>query len=453
MKRTEMLNKIPYAVMATMTCVGLTGCGTQAEDVMKPLKNGNYADAIYKYNGADFSDKEKKEFKDQVKKYLNDIVEDYAEGKITYEEVQKAISVISDMQINKMDENIATASASVTRLYASKTAYEEGLSKFNEGKYELAIDSFSKVVEEDIYYEDAVIKQEEAKQIQYEMRKADMIAEVDKYIANEDYVSAFNVIESFIENNDVDDKALEKKYNEYIDKYVQKITDKVNTLKNNKDYVTALTTVRDAMEVVEVESLNVLCKELERQYVALIKEKAESLIEDKEYLLALQIIDNAKAVVENGDFTKLIERIEKEKPIYLADIKYQTSSGYALIKAGENVKDTLGNEYTPNGNLFEMSNTEDDWSGESVGSVEYYLGYSYDKFNLTIAVDDVSDNISSVFTIYGDNIALYKINLNRKTVPTDISIDVSNVNYLSIKMSGATDDGTVTAILSNGYFE
>ena len=452
MKRTKMLRKIPYAVMATMTCVGLTGCGTKAEDVMNPLKNGKYEDAIDKYNDADFSDKEKKEFKNQVKKYLDDIVEDYAEGEITYEEVQKAITAISDMQIHKMDENIATTSSSISRLYASKTAYEDGLSQFNEGKYELAISSFSKVVEEDIYYEDAVKKQEEAKQLQYEMIKSEMISKVDEYIANEDFASAFNEIESFMENNDVDDNALNKKYNEYVEKYVKLITDKVNTLKEKKDYTTALTTVKDAMEIMEVEEFNILYKELEYQYVVLIKEKVESLINDKEYLLAIQIINNAKSVVENGDFTELLERIEKEKPIYLSDLKYQTSSRYALIKEGEKVKDTIGNEYTPNGNLYEMSNYDDGWS-EYEGSVEYYLGYSYDKLNLTLAVDDTSDNVSSVFTIYGDNVVLYKINLNRKTVPTDISINVSNVNYLSIKMSGITDDGTVTAIISNGHFE
>ena len=48
---------------------------------------------------------------------------------------------------------------------------------------------------------------------------------------------------------------------------------------------------------------------------------------------------------------------------------------------------------------------------------------------------------------------LYTLNLNRKTVPTEVVIDVSKVNYLSIKMSGVSDDGSVVAIISNGYFE
>ena len=106
----------------------------------------------------------------------------------------------------------------------------------------------------------------------------------------------------------------------------------------------------------------------------------------------------------------------------------------------------------PDGNLYEMTNTDDGWN-EHQGNVDYYLGYGYNKIHFNVAVDDVSNDISSVLTVYGDDVVLYTLNLNRKTVPTEVVIDVSKVNYLSIKMSGVSDDGSVVAIISNGYFE
>lgn len=59
------LGKISCITMVAMTCVGLTGCGTKAEDVMKPLKDGKYEEAASKYNEAEWLIKKKKNLRNR----------------------------------------------------------------------------------------------------------------------------------------------------------------------------------------------------------------------------------------------------------------------------------------------------------------------------------------------------------------------------------------------------
>lgn len=106
-KNKNNLGKISCITMAAVTCVSLTGCRTKAEDIMTPLKNGKYEEAASKYDEADWSDNEKEEFKKQLREYLSQIVTDYAAGTMTYEDAKSTIATISDMQVQKMDEDVA----------------------------------------------------------------------------------------------------------------------------------------------------------------------------------------------------------------------------------------------------------------------------------------------------------------------------------------------------------
>ena len=209
--------------------------------------------------------------------------------------------------------------------------------------------------------------------------------------------------------------------------------------------------VSNASATIECDEFSALYEKIKSDYVLIIKEKVEDLINNEDYLQAINILNNAQEIVDSEEFAELKTRIEQEKPVYLSDLKYQTSNQFELIEEGEVITDTIGNTYTPNGNLYEMTNSNDGWN-ENNGSVEYYLGYSYSKMYFKVAVDDISSNISSVMTIYGDDVALYTLNLDRKTVPTEVVIDVSNVNYLSINLAGASD-GNITAIIFDGYLE
>lgn len=449
-KNKTNIGTISCVTVAAMTCVGLTGCRTQAEDVMEPLKDGKYEEAVEVYDDADWSDKEKDKFKKQIREYLSQLVTDYAAGIITYEQAIDTISTISNMQIHKMDEDVATASGEIATMYASKTAYDNGLKQMDNGNYDIAIEYFKKVIETDCNYETAKSKISESEVLYYSKIKTQMLEEAETFVEAGDYISALNKIDNFMNTNGKDTD-IERTYDEYVDAYISVITKQVDDLIANKDYIGAFEVVRIAQEEITLEELVDLKTTIEDEYILMITEKVETLIGSKEYLQAIDILNNAQEIVTSEKFTELMATIEAEKPVYLSDLKYQSSNQFELINDGENVIDTLGNIYTPNSNLYEMTNSHDGWS-EYKGNVDYYLGYSYNKMCFKLAVDDVSTDISSVMTIYGDDIVLYTINLDRKTIPTEIVLDVSNVNYLSMNMEGA-EDGSVTAIISEGYFE
>lgn len=396
-------------------------------------------------------DKEKEEFKKQINDYLSQIVTDYAAENITYEEARDIVGTISDMQINNMDEDIAVASGSLSTLKASKTAYKNGIIQMEKENYIGAMEYFEAVIETDINYEDANKKLVEAGTLQYNKIKEEMLAEAENFIKNTDYKSAFDLIENFKNENNIVDEDLDKIHDAYIKDYIKIVTGKVDDLIANKDFITAFDVVSNASATIECDEFSALYEKIKSDYVLIIKEKVEDLINNEDYLQAINILNNAQEIVDSEEFAELKTRIEQEKPVYLSDLKYQTSNQFELIEEGEVITDTIGNTYTPNGNLYEMTNSNDGWN-ENNGSVEYYLGYSYSKMYFKVAVDDISSNISSVMTIYGDDVALYTLNLDRKTVPTEVVIDVSNVNYLSINLAGASD-GNITAIIFDGYLE
>lgn len=442
--------KVSCITMAAVSCIGLTACGTKPKEVINDLKNCKYEDALTKFNNTDWSDKKMKQLKNELSDYLSQLVPDYAADKITHEQAVDTISAISDMHISEMEEDIAITSASIKAMYNSKQSYKVGMEWMGKKIYDTAIECFERVIEDDCNYELAKEKIVEATKLKYEKEKTDMYKAVEDYLKAGDYASAISSIENFKKSLKEEDADVNKFYDDCVSEYVVEIAKKVDEALKKKDYQGAFDNVLEAKEIIVNDEIKNLYEKVKNEYVGLITEKVEALIEEKDYMQATNVLNNTIIFFE--EFGTLMERINEEKPVYFADLKYQSSSQYQQITEGEGVTDTLGNKYMPDGNLYEMTNTDDGWN-EHQGNVDYYLGYGYNTVHFNVAVDDVSADISSILTVYGDDVVLYTLNLNRKTVPTDVVVDVSKVNYLSIKMSGVSDDGSVVAIISNGHFE
>lgn len=72
----------------------------------------------------------------------------------------------------------------------------------------------------------------------------------------------------------------------------------------------------------------------------------------------------------------------------------------------------------------------------------------------TVSVDDISDqNHECTLKIEGDGVTLFSLVLNRKTIPTKVDIDVSNVNYLKFTLTDSSEGGHIYAILSDFRFQ
>ncbi len=185
-------------------------------------------------------------------------------------------------------------------------------------------------------------------------------------------------------------------------------------------------------------------------YVNFICEKVEALRKEKKYQQALTMLKNASEIVSSPTFDELAKNIENEKPIYLTEVKCQNKDNYEQVAEGTEVEDTLGNKYQY-GNLYRIF-THFAHSRYNNGRADYYIGYSYEKLCGFIAVEDSGDNISAKFSILGDGVVLYSIDVTRLTAPVPLEVDVSNVNIVTIKLD-SYDQGKLQVLLSDFYFE
>ena len=165
-----------------------------------------------------------------------------------------------------------------------------------------------------------------------------------------------------------------------------------------------------------------------------IIQEAEAAYENSGYESALSIVNNALTVLP-GD-----QQLMSEKDIYTAcapvDLTTLTPyfEGYISVLTGE-VTDTLGNTYHSGlkGHMYESDASEFDcyhiWD----------IGGEYNTLTATgiVLEEEKGSGDTASFRIYGDGVLLYeKSDIDSKTKPYNIEIDITGVTDLKIEMYG-----------------
>lgn len=273
----------------------------------------------------------------------------------------------------------------------------------------------------------------------------------DSYVAAKDYSGAL----SFLSKQS--STAYISGLSDFVDeKYksieVKSVIAKADEYVKDNDIATAITeitTYKEENDITDNAELNEYLDNVSKSYVAMILERVTALEEKENYIMALNILSNAKIVIDAKEFNDEVDKINAVKPVYLYDLKCTNWNRFSLVNSGKALTDTIGNKYEVGGNLYTIS-CKSNYS-DYYGYAEYYLGYRYKTLTGILAVDDSSNNVGTTFMIEGDNIQLYSINLSRKTIPTSFTVDISNVNWLRIKLVG-NDYGDFLAILSDFQF-
>lgn len=430
---------------AVSLCLTLTGCVTQSEKIIQYLEEKKYDEALKSVSKRDLSREDRKELVSAMREELENVVDAFANGETDYDTVSNIISTIYQMNFTELDGDIGAASARFQQLQDSKNAYEQAKKALEAGQYVDAINSFNQVVQDDCNYEDAASKIAEAK----EKYAAQVMDEAKAKAKKGEYSDAIKLL-SDAEGILSDSEEIKALLTEYKRDFAMQKADEY--IKKN-DYEQAIKEIEDYRRSSKDDSSEIASytEKIENEYVSLILEKVEKLRTEKDYLTALTMLENASKVVSSTKFDDMIETLNKERPVYLSELKYQSADRFEEIGAGEERTDTIGNKYTT-GNLFEMSSNITGWESSKNAHADYYLGYKYQTLRGTIAVDDLSDDYGCSIIIEGDGVVLYSLDLTRLTVPTAIEIDISNVNYLTIR-SGDTTGGTFYILMSNFSFE
>lgn len=360
--------------------------GAQNKTVQKFISfviENQYAEAIKQYqNGIAGNAKLESEASDCIENYLKKIEEGVLKGEYD----QKAVKVMTKTVSEVYDSTgcqisgYSTLNQNIEKALDSKVAYKSGLSLFESGNYKDAITEFKKVLAADSDYEDAVAKCQEAQ-----------------------------------------------------DAYKKEKLDKVKSLLDAEDYLSAIALLKEASAVFP-EDADFLAQlnACEKNYIAKTLSDAEAVFTDyTKYKEAVNIIN---AAIQHYPNDKSLEE-KKEyymqfQPVSVYDMEPIKGSAYTSITD----TDTYGNQHEKN---FMCGFTDDT-------DTTFNLKKAYNLFTATIYGRSSDNEIHyESINIYADGNMIYeKISIpDNSTPPFDIQIDVTGVTELRIVMTRISSYG------------
>ena len=241
-------------------------------------------------------------------------------------------------------------------------------------------------------------------------------------------------------------------------------------LSNTKDkvdqegYAEAISYLKKRLEKNNVDNVDEIDKymnEINEAYKKEILDIVKEYEGNKKYLKALDVLADARDVVDLQEFSNAEDRINEERPIYLCDLgKTIDNENYHRADKGDDLKDTEGNIYEQNKNLyyFEYEYLRYVGGGKTKAFAEYNLGGKYKSLSGKVVVWDktyevVWDKIKpkamkNAFTVVisgdGKEIKRLRYDVNE-------TIDVSGIKTLRIEVDYGNNNlpNTIYVLLSD----
>lgn len=364
-----------------------------------------------------------------INKYLLETM-----GDIVLPQEYSAITTIGEYNVELND-----IVADYYNLYNSKIAYKKGVELYNKNDFSGAINSFLKVTKEDNWYDDAQNKLTESRKklLEEKMKK------IEKYIADGDYESAQSVINE-LRSEELTDE-ISKKLDEYETKIYESKLAKIDEYVNSGDMEAAkayIESLGDGLSSEAQARLNQAIKNKANDYIA----KADDALKSGERQGAYDMALMAQNLCPDDD--EVNKKVEYFKA-YLPFALYKEEN-YLSQKQGEsywmnliyyNRKCTSNDSKTMRHCVYVAYDSVDVSSSSLLRTVTYNLGKKYDIVSGTefIPYYSRSREQKGYFEIYGDGKKIFTSNiLGVNFLPKDFSINVENVDMLTIKYYGDT---------------
>ena len=440
--KTTLKNAALLSAVA-VTCTGLTGCGNKISKISRYIDDADYEEALDVYYNWNISEKDEEKLASVMLEKLTQAVNDFAAGTIDYEQAMDIYNTVDQMYLDEISEDKVLALSQIGVIRTSKENFALGEEAFSNEDYLLAANYYNQVSDLDGNYDSAVKKAEEAVK-----KYTDGVIETAReYAENGDYNSAYNILMSASYNLE-DPSALNEELTalhkeqalENAKAYAEEnnygmVFETLDNFKNNFD--------SDDSEV------NKAYDNYVDDYVTEIIEQADSLRLKRQYLTAIELVEDAQYVLENSEFDGMLEKLRAEKPVYLEDLELKRSSNYGAFDREDVVTDVAGNTYTGE-NIYEIAaKPAEGWGSDEFGNAEYLLGGQYSLLTGTVAVENTSGEQITSLIIEGDGNELYRQEFNQQSAVEKISVDVSGVDSLKIRLDGFGGSGKIFFILSD----
>ena len=360
------------------------------------------------------------------------IVAEYKADMITYYQAKQKLENLGNdaytRNIHKLDAEQIENILAQAKAAADKENYQSALNIVNSG-----LSSYPNS-------EKLLQKAEEYRKLLHEQVKASTLAEAASLAEAGNYKDAMILIENAINRYGSDDEYAEA-YITYKNEYTKVVKEAAISdaaaLATQKDYWGAYKKIADAIaEVGEDEELKAKAKEYEDAYISSVLPQIDARLKDNKVNEAKEMIRDATAKFpDNEELKKRAETLDMYKTVLLNSLK-PTNGGFGWNDGVPG--DPFGNSYSTTQNYVVFHGAYDNWYGqcskENTHSAEYQVNKKYDilSFNL-VPYSDFGESGWSYLRIYADGALRYTSDkITQKTQPKNISVDISNAEYIKI---------------------
>lgn len=339
-----------------------------------------------------------------------------------------------------------TATTNVLNLEADQ--YNLGVMYYEKQEYERAISEFQNVPEESIYYVDAQTYLLDA----IYHYQTNMLDTADTYAQQQDYTTAINILNEAllkIPGNTEVSNAIRNYTNTIRNKA---ITDAA-TLAAAGDFISAFQTIQSTVDELGSDSeLNVLLVNYQESYAHNVLQQVSTIYDESGYDAVVDLLKEATSILPNN--TNLKEEFElwnSRHSVPLTDIEHFSKAGAIQEDYWIDGTDNYGTVYPHSITPFDSGTTY----------IEYYLGGQYAKLSGVLYVISHAKSINPLYytwniatiSIYGDDNLLYtNTGFTTKDPPINISVDISEVEFLKISFENAHyfDEGLSESLIGLG---
>lgn len=356
-----------------------------------------------------------------INKYLSEAMND-----IILPQEYSAITTIGEYNAQLND-----VVADYYDLYNSKISYQKGIELFNKNDFSGAANSFSKVSEEDTWYDDAQNKLSESQEKLLEEK----IKEIEQYLADGDYDSAQSAINE-LRNEELADE-INKKFDEYETKIYESKLAKIDEYVNSGDMDAAkayIESLGDGLSNEAQARLNQAIKNKANDYIAKADDALKSGERQGAYDMALMAQNLCS---DDNEINKKVEYFKEYLPFEL----YKKKNALSISGDVEyNSKLTANDSNTMLNCIYVVYNKLS--NSDCHGSITYNLSGKYNEISGTGFLLSGWRNLeqNGYFEIYSDGKKIYtSTNFKVNSLPTNFSVNVTGVSTLQVKFYGVSN--------------
>ena len=435
--KCTLIIEIVLSISILLLC---TGCSASSR-VLDSIDKGNYITAgeLYSKNVLGNYNLES-EVHDGAYARMDSAIDDYNQGKKTYEAAKSVLETIERSGICDIAD-VNEKFNVLDELASSKNSYNFGNEYAANGDYENAVIQYGQVSSEDTNYDAAQIAKADA---EAKFKEA-VLAEAAANAAASDYESALQTLQNAnrILGTDPDLNSYVEKYQiAYEDFEVEQLLQEASALGSQEKYGEAYQLLHNKQSEfsgrAEIESA---ASDYKVKYKEDMMQQADTaLIGERDYHKAFSIMAQALIVLPNdSDFIEKQEYYNSFEPIWLGDIEpfmeqdesvgFFGSDGYVYFR-DDGVTDNVGNTYET---YFYASRS----LNAGTNSIVYRLDGNYDTLTGMIVVPDYQKNRDNIgwYKIYCDNKLVFDSGeLGKGVLPIDVNISLTDVVELKIEI-------------------